>query len=280
VMLHRSGTSGSPITLRSYPGESAVIDGQGTVVDLLSIDSDYVNVTNLVVRGSVGPGGESVYGMAGSDHVLLSQLDISSSGGQGVLTDATTAFYTVDRNYIHDIGRDTTRQTHGLYMQGADHRISNNLVVGVPFGFGIHIYPYARRVRIVDNTVDLAALGPILFGGDGSGPEGSGVADIDIVNNIGTNAPSQWGIQCYQSPTNYRIHDNLFFGVQTLSNCSLGAGNLLANPLYVNPAVGNYHLLTGSPAINTGDDGWTYPLDYDGVPRPQGPHDDKGAYER
>jgi hypothetical protein len=280
VTLTRSGTAGNPITLRSYPGESAVIDGQGTVVDLLSISSDYVNVTNLAVRGSVGPGGASIYGKPGSDHVLLSQLDISSSGGQGVHTDASTAFYTVDRNYIHDIGRDSTRQTHGLYMEGADHRISNNLIVRVPYGWGVHIYPYARRVKIVDNTVDLAALGPILIGGDGSGPEGSGVSDVDVVNNIGTTAPGAWGVQCYQSPGNYRIHHNLFFGVQSLSDCSLGTGNVLANPLYVNPAAGDYHVLTGSPAINTGDDSWTYPLDYDGVSRPQGPHDDKGAYER
>jgi hypothetical protein len=271
---------GSPITLRSYPGESAIIDGQSAVVNLLTIDADYVNVTNITVRGSIGPGGASVYGNVGSDHVLLSQLDISSSGGQGIITEEEAAFYTIDRNYIHDIGRDTTRQTHGVYLQGDDHRVSNNLIVRVPWGFGIQVYDYARRARVVDNTIDGAAYGPIVMGGGGSGPGGTGVSDVDVVNNVLTGSPGAYGVECYENPTNYRIHDNLFFGVQSLSDCSLGSGNVLANPLYVNPAAHDYHVQAGSPAINSGDNGWTCPLDLDGVARPQGGRVDKGTYER
>jgi hypothetical protein len=137
---------------------------------------------------------------------------------------------------------------------------------------------YGRRIRVVSNTIDGSRFAAIVIGGSGSGPEGTGVSDVDIVNNIGTSTPTGYGVQCYENPTNYRIHDNLFFTVQLLSNCTLGADNALANPLYVGG--GDYHLLTGSPGIDSGDNAWLYGPDFAGSSRPQGARVDKGAYER
>lgn len=58
-----------------------------------------------------------------------------------------------------------------------------------------------------------------------------------------------------------------------------GAHNLVnANPRFVNPAAGDYHLAAGSPAIDAGTNvGVT--LDLDGIARPQGKGYDLGAYE-
>jgi hypothetical protein len=81
---------------------------------------------------------------------------------------------------------------------------------------------YGRRIRVVSNTVDASRFAAIVIGGSGSGPEGTGVSDVDIVNNIGTGSPSGYGVQCYENPTNYRIHDNLFFTVQLLSTARSG----------------------------------------------------------
>lgn len=278
VTLNTDGTAANPVTLRSFPGETAIIDGRAMAIALLTINSDYANVIDLTVRRSVGPGGASIWGNAGSDHVLLSQLDISSLGGQGIITAEETNFYTIDRNYIHDIGHDPTRQTHGIYLQGNDHRVSNNLVVRIPFGFGIVVYDYARRARVVSNTVAGGAIGPLVFGGRGVGREGLGVSDVDIVNNVFSepSPTNDWAVQCYQSPTNYRIHDNLGFHVGSFSNCDLGEDNPVADPLYVR----GFHLADGSPGIDTGDNGWLFSPDLDGVIRPQGLAVDRGAYER
>jgi predicted outer membrane repeat protein len=59
---------------------------------------------------------------------------------------------------------------------------------------------------------------------------------------------------------------------------NLGSHNLNANPQFVNPAAGDYHLADGSPAIDAGANvGVT--TDLDGVTRPQGKGYDIGAYE-
>lgn len=51
------------------------------------------------------------------------------------------------------------------------------------------------------------------------------------------------------------------------------------NPLFVNPAAGDFHLQVGSPVINTGALLSIVTTDYDGVARPQGSSHDMGAYE-
>ncbi len=61
-----------------------------------------------------------------------------------------------------------------------------------------------------------------------------------------------------------------------------GAGNINANPLFVDPANGDYHLLPDSPCINTGDPDYIAgpdETDLDGKPRVIGGRIDMGAYE-
>jgi hypothetical protein len=59
---------------------------------------------------------------------------------------------------------------------------------------------------------------------------------------------------------------------------TLGSGEKVGNPLFVNVAVGNLALLIGSPAIDAGLD-LGYTKDFNGAPVPQGLAPDMGAYE-
>lgn len=57
-------------------------------------------------------------------------------------------------------------------------------------------------------------------------------------------------------------------------------GNLDLDPLFVDPAAGDYRLSSGSPCIDAGQPvNSGFGLDLDGVPRPQGEQWDMGAYE-
>jgi hypothetical protein len=60
-----------------------------------------------------------------------------------------------------------------------------------------------------------------------------------------------------------------------------GANNKLgANPLFANPAGGDFHLLTGSPAVDAADPSSVNVIDFDGTQRPKGNGNDMGAFER
>jgi len=58
-----------------------------------------------------------------------------------------------------------------------------------------------------------------------------------------------------------------------------GSNNQLADPMLVDPANGDFHLMPTSPAVDAADPSATDANDFDGTPRPQGAADDIGAYE-
>jgi hypothetical protein len=74
------------------------------------------------------------------------------------------------------------------------------------------------------------------------------------------------------------------------SNCSVaysnvgpdavaGTGVINSDPLFVNPATANFHLMPSSPAKDMADPGATLDTDIDGDARPQGAARDMGADE-
>ena len=73
-----------------------------------------------------------------------------------------------------------------------------------------------------------------------------------------------------------KVDFNLYFGPGSI----YGAGNVEADPEFVNASAGNFHLKTSSPAIDAGSSTGAPPFDYEETPRPQGAGFDIGAYEQ
>jgi hypothetical protein len=72
--------------------------------------------------------------------------------------------------------------------------------------------------------------------------------------------------------------DNDAFGA-TNACASNMTGNLAANPMLSNPAIGDFHLLSGSPVVGAGVAVSGLFTDFDGNPRPSTGAIDVGAYE-
>ncbi|NQU17756.1 MAG: cadherin-like beta sandwich domain-containing protein, partial [Candidatus Saganbacteria bacterium] len=120
--------------------------------------------------------------------------------------------------------------------------------------------------------------------------------NITLRNNIFDNA--QGLVWLASQITGYTIENNLFnrdsssdqiyvggsdrtvSQLNALSNCS---GNITGDPKFVSPAwgtTGDYHLQSGSPAIDAGTSTGAPSIDLDGTSRPVGSADDIGAYEQ
>lgn len=68
--------------------------------------------------------------------------------------------------------------------------------------------------------------------------------------------------------------------IKPQSTAPSGTNNQLnADPRFVNAAAGDFHLMSGSPAIDAADPAATEAVDFDGTTRPQGAGHDIGAFE-
>jgi len=132
-------------------------------------------------------------------------------------------------------------------------------------------------------------------GTDGSSPFaqcfqlwGTGTGN-DIYNNT-CYAMDDGAVYLCNSTNTVNVRNNIFSSIATpLFNCSGSGANAgaydhnLENPnvnnTFVNAPGGDFHLLSGSPAINVGVNTSCSPTDIAGTPRPQGVNCDIGAYE-
>lgn len=120
---------------------------------------------------------------------------------------------------------------------------------------------------------------------------GAHAGNISVINNtfIGGN------VYCTDSGNYFReLTDNIFYQVEsaeTSTACSydynlfqpslgIGTNGATGDPLFVDVGHGDFHLASGSPAIDAGaPDRLTNSHDFDGRLRPAGARPDLGAFE-
>ena len=167
VTFRRAGTAGAPITLTSYPGETATIVGRMYVV----AGADYVTVNALDLNGEnpqrlESPMIDANYATFSYDDVTNDHTGICFGIGSATWGWATGTLITHDR--IHDCGQlPATNYQHGLYIGGAtDTTIESSLIYGNA-DRGIQLYPEADGTTIDHNIIDGNGEGIIISGTDG-----------------------------------------------------------------------------------------------------------------
>jgi hypothetical protein len=156
----------------------------------------------------------------------------------------------------------------------------------------------------IRNNIIRAYRGINTYGGDGTWADHLYIYNNTFINNLAF--PAQPNVAELKNPVGSIIKNNIFYdqknGIVDLYGDTTGLiidynlvyntdGSLpknlpypilhelrKVNPQFVNPSAKDYHLQSGSPAINSGTN-VDLVNDYDGNPRPQGTGFDMGAFE-
>jgi len=294
-----AGTLTAPITVQGYPGERAVLHGQ------IRIDGSYFRLSNIVAEGPTcgtwgasSQQGENMILMTPglTHHVEVSNSEVFHDGWHAGISAGGDDIWILD-NYIHDNGgfNDTSQvnTSHGIYYHDGTRGVVANNILEHNRAKGLSARFSANHILVINNTVV------------GNGRSGIDIAENtnnwlfanNVVMNNG-NVNDGVGINTGGSAggaTNIEIN-NLFWnnGTSGTDNWNTNAtvtNNVVADPLLVNPAssvpstthqayANDYHLKSGSPAIDFASVVYALPFDLGGVCRPKGQGPDAGAYEQ
>lgn len=184
----------------------------------------------------------------------------------------------VYQNRIHDcgIGLSLATEEGGTL---ADIEFYNNIVYGCAYDWTTGATGGATRhktnIKVINNIFcDCTGYVPVAAWDE----DDTHVDNLIIRNNIILAGTWGSGIDPGNLTTaKCTIDHNLFYGIQ--SWLTRGTDYIEADPKFVNPAVADFHLQAGSPAIDNGSPTGAPSDDFDGNSRPKGTGYDIGAYE-
>jgi predicted outer membrane repeat protein len=216
--------------------------------------------------------------------VTITQNDVYSNvtawgGGSGLDLSASGL---VDRNSLHQ--NRTTEWGGALLLADAGQpMIAVNNIVYDNGGSGIQAVDFfAGSVALVNNTVfgnhnvpHSGALGILVY----FAVTPTNPVTVTVINNVLVGNES-CGLDIYRTQGAVSSnHNDVSGNIANYCDLASSAGNISADPLFVNAASGNFHLSPGSLAINAGTNVGAPATDKDGTLRPQGGVVDMGAYE-
>ena len=307
----------TPVTIAALPGETVVIRPSGGyyVVQLTQPHEHHIIFDGLIFDGSqtistvfqINVGGDQP--TKGAHHLRIKNSEMRNGDDNGIFVGGGSDDNEFINLNIHDNGLTCSGCStgppggYGLYVRGKRNLIQGCSVSGNG-GSGMQLWWDSGGVdenmvinnRWFKNGVTAGRGGFSIGNGNNNqaynnlvwGNTGPGIRVSWSVSNTSVDHNTIWnntesGIYINAS-TNAILKNNIVYqnggtitdidGVGTLQST-----NLTADPRFVNPAVGDFHLQPSSPAIDAGLTLPEVPTDFDGVSRPQGLAYDVGAYE-
>jgi parallel beta-helix repeat protein len=300
-----TGTSwSSAVTIASYPGEKATLNA----VTLYHSYVKYIIFDGLILANS-GALDQPFYLSNGANHVRAKNCEMRNGNFCGVViskgsTGGTNYNEIINCNIHHNGVR--AKYDHGIYIL-----TDNNLVEGSEIhhnaAFGVHVYGdgspannnIVRNNKVYSNGVLAGtSFGILLASGSNNVAynnlvydNGAGITtdlsstNAKIYNNtVYSNTREGYaGIVVGSGATGAVVKNNIVYqnagAITNQGSGTVSSNNLTANPIFLNPTAGDFHLQSGSPAVDAGVPVTEVTVDYDLVPRPQGSNLDIGAFE-
>ena len=307
VCINRGGSSGTLVTFKAERPGGAKLDGRNRAANGFAINADHVRIEGFEIMNLANPSGSSsgiqLYRKGAGSQIIgnhihnIGQVCTTTNNGQvGIFVEVDNV--TIERNYIHHIGRLAPGEggcsysssysgwevhDHGIYLNGGggtrrNTTIRNNVFTHVQRGWAVQIYNGA-------------------------------VTNLDLSNNTFThgnpNRDHSMIVIYDMTLTNSSIRNNVFYDPNGGRPISTGGslninGTTITNNLTNGRAIAdtnlngatNNHLNTdpklgsnnapqpGSPAIDNGATLNNPNTAYNGTPRPQGKAWDIGAHEQ
>ena len=255
--------------------------GGGWAAAVVVSRTDRATISNNRIYNNDGEGLISLR----SNHHVIQGNEISDNYSINLYLD-NARFATVNGNLVYSTGNTRyfrsgkpasgigiANETKDIMNPSSDNVFTNNIVVGVRWGFYYGNYESGgglKNTKVVNNTFYGTTEAIIRVENDAH-------ANSVVANNIffqtGSPAPTYSG----SGPVVYR--NNLWYG--GTSGAAAGTGDLIGNPLFVNPGghtANDYRVKTLSPAIHTAVDLGAVTVDFWGTART--PSFDIGAHEQ
>lgn len=294
VVMRHSGSEGKPIVLRNYPGEYPILTSDLEKAPFCRIElcPDEGDIGWITIQGMEILEGFDGIKLYGGHDVNIVDNRLLRTRNTGII--GTGCRVTIDRNRIEGSGGGA------IMTSGTSITITNNLIrsnsggiqlVGDPYQAEVHPgveYSGARQWVIANNTiVENDRFGVLVWQ---PGAEDSLIADnIFYRNAIGVFDPADTykTVYFYTSGKGHLLRNNLLYsdspgaaiGPDGAGDSYLESGSIIADPMFVDPQSGNFHLSSASPAIDAGRPEPYTARDFDNGRRPQGLAGDLGAFE-
>ena len=248
--LRVSGRAGRPVTIRSYPGETA------TVVGYVVLDGSFLTLSHLRIDGSnrlyrqhpagidcAAPVSQPLV-IAGHDDMLeyddyFQSVPSLRSTGIGIgfwnSGDRTVIRY----SKIHDVGQ-CDAYDHLIYLShGRGVQIYDNWLYDDPHGRGVQLYPAPSDARVFDNVIADVGEGFVIGDEAGATPAGNRIYDNVVVDALGLPSEHIRGQAIHDMYGGSSGTGNVFFDNDVFADPA-GIGRLTAVRRY-----GNFHLAPG-----------------------------------
>jgi Right handed beta helix region/Bacterial Ig domain/Viral BACON domain len=276
----------SNIIIDNNEVELACNDGEQECLTVAVTDTFEIKNNHVHHGGPGNNGAEGLDGKDGSSNGKIYNNIVHDMNRLGIYVDAWDKHtYNIEiyNNLVYNCVGDgiTLASEMGGLLENID--IFNNVVYGVTEnGFAITrngppgAHPM-KDITCINNT--FYNNGSSNWGG-GIMVDNPGLQSLIIRNNIlSQNVYYSMEVEADVTMGNLTIDNNLIHGFRNYQDEVKGSNYVEADPLFVNASGADFHLLSGSPAIDQGSASSAPGFDYDNKSRPSGSGIDIGAFE-